>query len=152
MKKIITILLVLLCNFCYAQNTQTMCGIWYDYDAAGNRVKRYYDCKEISNVDGGGTYGSKGTNQDQTNNQVTNSNKDVIVFPNPVKDYFTIRLTDIKSRTHFHLYDSKGSIVFSGNVEGNSSTYDIHFLAAGIYHLSILYGSDKYYFELLKIE
>jgi hypothetical protein len=41
----------------------------------------------------------------------------IVVYPNPVQDKFYIRLPEQGRPAHFHIYDAKGAIVTSGNME-----------------------------------
>ena len=48
MKPILFLLTAMFCSgITYAQDALD-CRVWYNYDAAGQRVKRYYECKDKS--------------------------------------------------------------------------------------------------------
>ena len=49
MKQIFTILFLLSVSVS-TQAQNLVCKVYYDYGAAGNRVKRHYDCKDLNQV------------------------------------------------------------------------------------------------------
>lgn len=122
------------------------CGIYIDYDAAGNRIKRYYDCKDIS----GGT-GETGGNPNAriVKAALGQQSNEVTVSPNPTDGKFTIRLSEDK-RTHFHLYDSKGAIISSDFIEGQNNNGDITALASGVYVIVVYFHEKPYTFRLVR--
>ena len=146
------------------------CGIWYDYDASGNRIKRYYDCKDPwimpydpSNPDPGGpmtpsepfvtTRGkdsikNKGITlpvEDAVNSKV------VMVYPNPVIDQYNIRIPKAIGQTHFHIYDSKGAIITSGNIQGQAYQGRVGNLPSGNYMIVVYYNEKSYNFPITKL-
>ena len=140
-----------------------ICGIYFDYDAAGNRIKRYYDCKgqEIIPPGGGGTESSTGTGDGadtvaisyarEKPATVVGDAKDVCVqlAPNPTAGKFTIRLSE-SIRTHFHIYDIKGAIITSGFVEGAMYDGDISALVPGMYIVIVYFKDKPYAFRVVK--
>lgn len=125
------------------------CGIYFDYDGAGNRIKRYYDCKDIT----GGT-GNLGGNPNArivkgAPGPQGSPTGEVTVSPNPTTGNFRIQLSEDK-RTHFHLYDSKGAIISSGYIEGQSYSGDITALTSGVYVLVVYYNDLPYTFRLVR--
>lgn len=125
------------------------CGIYFDYDAAGNRIKRYYDCKDITGGTGnqGGSPNARIVNGDP-GHQAKQAGE-VTVSPNPTAGRFRIQLSEDK-RTHFHLYDNKGAIISSGFIEGQSYHGDITNLASGVYVLVVYYHDLPYTFRIVR--
>jgi len=145
MKQLLLIILSIIAVKTEAQSLQT-CGIYYDYDQAGNRIKRYYACNTVVR-----NMRTANPGNDSIQSELYKG-YDVKVFPNPVKDFFTIKLPGVKGSSHFHLYDTKGSIIVGKDITAEETQYNIVALATGTYHLSIKYNEKLYYFELLKIE
>lgn len=140
--------------FCgYAQERLVVCGTWYDYDAAGNRIKRYYDCKNISGTPDIQNGLLKSLPRDSAVTPVRDNadNNNVIVFPNPTTGAFHIRLTGAETPAHFHIYDTKGAIIISGQISNNLYKGCLAHMAAGSY-LVIVYRGYKAYQILVRKE
>ena len=125
---------------------QAICGIWFDYDAAGNRIKRYYDCKDVD--PNGGIVGYFGSGY----KLVANKEKQLMptVSPNPTKGPYTIALPSDSGRVHFHWYDAKGSIIASGGFNEATYTGSIDAFPPGNYMLAIRWGSRTYTYQIVK--
>jgi len=141
----------------YAQTSQR-CGIYYDYDATGNRVKRYYDCKLFDPAnpypDGitnqqpqAGARMAGGSNEDASSTDASS----IVVYPNPTHDALHIKFSEAAPHTHFHLYDGKGGIVQAGNISGQEYSCNLGALAPGLYHLHILYKGKPHSFKVTKL-
>lgn len=135
------------------------CGIWYDYDKSGNRIKRYYDCKDLRDDNGPiepspdenpllPKFGSKDSTHQKGIDKLTNS---VTVYPNPTADKFSIRLPKAGTHTHFHIYDAKGAIITSGYIDGELYNGNMGLLAPGNYIFVVYYESKPYKFIITKI-
>ena len=149
---------------CYCQASQTTCGIWFEYDATGNRIKRYYDCKSNQiPVDTG--VASKATQGQAKQSQTNSRNVDqelpieidglqvapvwddvqntITFYPNPVADMYFLRVKLSKEvALHFHWYDSQGQIISSGSFSGSVYQGSAGNWADGIYWLWV-FDKDK---------
>ena len=62
----------------------------------------------------------------------------VSVFPNPVAEYFTIKLNDFKASTYtFQLFDIKGKLIQSKNLVANETVVQVRDLVPAYYLLKI---------------
>ena len=72
----------------------------------------------------------------------SNSKMDIIVYPNPGKDYVSIRVTNNTQFLSYDLYASDGRVVKTGTIK-NFETLDIKSLSKGIYYLNCNGNSIK---------
>ncbi|PZF74854.1 T9SS type A sorting domain-containing protein [Taibaiella soli] len=138
------------------QTAYKRCGIYYDYDATGNRVKRYNDCQLFDPNNLGGTTnplpgGGAISRMAGTDNDDNNDVSLITIYPNPANDFVNIRLSETAEHVHFHLYDGKGSIVQAGDISGQEYRCNLGALAPGLYHLNILYQGKPYSFKITKL-
>ena len=62
-------------------------------------------------------------------------NMDISIYPNPVMNQLTIKLTDIKEGYHFDMVDMNGKLVKSNPIKNLENQVDLTALAAGVYML-----------------
>lgn len=64
----------------------------------------------------------------------------IIVYPNPTKGQFTLRLTNISNSNNYEyaLLTSNGSFIVKGKIVNDQTGFDISTKAAGVYILSVL--------------
>lgn len=112
----------------------TNCYIRYQYDAAGNRVKRdfycYYD--PIS---------SKSLPLDSTQTIAD----DLMVYPNPASTSFTIVLPSGIEQATAVLYNASGQTLHTQAISSSSAVVNTHALPAGVYMLIVHTERNKYY-------
>jgi hypothetical protein len=120
-----------------------ICGIYFDYDAAGNRIKRYYDCKTIEP-------GPEEPIEISTfYPDISGSDGYARIFPNPALSYVSISFSRPVEHVHFHLYDAKGSILQSGSITGSSYRIELSGYADGIYLIALKDGDKQYRFKIV---
>jgi len=111
---------IILLFFGYSLNAQTTCRIRYDYDNAGQRVKRSYYC--IS--DG-----------------PTNPNTDIriSVFPNPTPGPIKVFIDKRVNYMSLRVVNMSGGLILSGSCdECNFKTLDISSAVPGPYIVNVL--------------
>lgn len=86
--------LLLFCSFSPAAYGQEVCSIYYDYDAAGNRVKREYKCVDINTPD-----------PHQINPVLIN------LYPNPTAGPLTISFNELMATAHLTVYTTEAALV-----------------------------------------
>lgn len=110
------------------------CYIRYQYDAAGNRVKRdfycYYD--PIS---------SKSLPLDST----TTISDDLGVYPNPATSSFSIALPVGVNRATAMLYNANGQSLLKQELFASLSVVNTNAFPAGVYMLIVHTERQKYY-------
>ena len=156
MKKPFFLLLLLSCFSAGKAQVVTTCGIYFDYDNAGNRIKRYYDCKTFdpnappeTDPIGGETSRKVNSTSDQAVTDVLT--QPVVVYPNPATEYFMVKFPEVAPNTHFHFYDAKGSIIASGDMNEQEYRCNVGSIAPGMYHLYVLYKGKQYSFKITKL-
>lgn len=99
------------------------CVIKYDYDAAGNRIKRSKYCWA-----GGG-------NNQRPAPEVANKVTDVemLVYPNPASTSFTVTFNRDIYEAVVELQDATGKLIAKKQVAGNVTYFNIQNLAQGPY-------------------
>lgn len=142
-----------------------LCGIYYDYDAAGNRIRRMYDCREGS-VSIGGEPQSAGLNgmgksippgkqqEVRQHNSPTTAAEQVYIslFPNPTSGKYTLKLSSIPEKpVHFHWYTDQMQILSSGSISSETFSGDISTWADAIYILRVYNETEVYTFKVVKV-
>lgn len=133
-----------------AQEQPVLCGTWYDYDAAGNRIKRFYDCKTLSSEDNPPTSLLRPGSSDSSQVILKDRAGTVAVFPNPTTGVYHIRVPQSETAAHFHIYDATGRIVSSGYITGGLYDGTLEQLASGNYLIVVYFKREKYDFLISK--
>ncbi|RYD51742.1 MAG: T9SS type A sorting domain-containing protein [Sphingobacteriales bacterium] len=151
------------------QPVLTRCGIYFDHDAVGNRVKRSYDCRMVyisrSNSQTADSTDSTNLNRalrkapPQTpvvdadpNGPMTASMADLVVYPNPTTGVFTIQLPAMpQTPVHYHWYDAQYRILTSGTLTSQTFKGDISTWADGTYLLQVYWQDRIYGTRIIKI-
>jgi len=60
-------------------------------------------------------------------------NMDIAIYPNPVMNQLTIKLSDIKVGYHFQMVDMNGKLVKSNPINNLETQVDVSAFAAGVY-------------------
>jgi len=80
-----------------------------------------------------------------------NSNKEMIIFPNPVKDYLNLLYKQEKSLS-IYLFNLLGEMILESNLIKNKSTLSLESLTSGIYIVKIFEGDElKLTTKILKL-
>ena len=130
-----------------------ICFIHYQYDNAGNRISRYYECganpyadmpDEIDPNNGGGW-------QARAIIDTSQKSGNMIVFPNPTKGIFYIKppSPDIENCI-VEVLDLKGKLILRKRVDSFEEGINISQLANGQYLIKIITGTKNEILKLLK--
>ena len=65
-------------------------------------------------------------------NEPANHKEDIVIFPNPAKDFITINVS-LKVPTEYKIYSISGKQVFSGNISPKNRTIELPALSTGLY-------------------
>ena len=84
------------------------------------------------------------------NNQVSNSNMHLQIFPNPCQDQLFLYLSSQESAGNFVIYNLNGEILFSEKIEKDRSVLDMPELQPGVYLASFQTRERIYTCKLLK--
>ena len=132
-------------------NPSMQCGIYFDYDAVGNRVKRSYDCKNLADPWYPPASSSKMAGSDRAGKEYENQDA-ILVYPNPTSGAFTIRLSGVpKEPIHFHWYNDQLQILGSGHITEVIYSGDISGWADGVYILRVYEGNKVHAFKIVKV-
>lgn len=130
------------------------CGIWYDYDSAGNRIKRNYDCKDMTDqqISIGDPVAAemKAASDGKEIGSLNDPSSNIRVYPNPTSDKFNIKIPKAGTHTHFHIYDAKGGIITSGHIDGELYSGNMGMLASGTYIVVVYYENQAHRFTVIK--
>jgi hypothetical protein len=144
------IALPVLCPRPSAAQTFTYCGIWFDYDAAGNRIKRYYDCKDIDEGQVGiPPDGTASMSQSMTRTKAIDL-KAPTVNPNPTEGQYFIKLPADTAIAQFYWYDAQGRVIASGSFNGLNYSGNIASFPPGNYFLVLEWCGRSYRYKILK--
>ena len=133
MKTLITIAVFCIIHFCsFAQNN---CLIKYDYDASGNRVKRYYTCGVQDTI-------INPTNPDASAklaSLTTSKDMQFIVSPNPNNGNFYVSNTaKYGTELQIQVYNLQGALLKTQTyIVSKNRCYVANNLAAGNYVIKI---------------
>ena len=72
------------------------------------------------------------------------------VFPNPVKDVLTLKVSFQFANAHLEINDMNGKTVKVQNFSGNNASISVNELAKGVYHGTVAQDKDVYSFTFVK--
>lgn len=107
------------------------CGISYEYNAMGQRVKRSKLCN------GGGSNLRPSNN---SSNEIENQTRllEIKVFPNPTNEQITVNFSTFVSNATIELMDINSKVIFQRkNLNGMQFNFDISALAQGVYAIVV---------------
>ena len=120
----------------------------YDYDKAGNRIKRWLIVEEVVNMTEMTFRMSESEETTEVENEIKDDDVSISVYPNPTIGVVNVDIPAIDesgSNTLF-LYDAKGETVLSRKRLRNSNTIDFMNTPNGIYILKLnINGAEKSY-------
>lgn len=141
----------------YTNNFNTTSPTWYQsYNGMRNVKVTDLDLRN-DNVVFAATYGRgvfSGTFTNAVlNNDTFTNNKNVSIYPNPVKDNLNINIKDFSGEISVKIIDINGREVFNKNINNfiTSNTLDLSSFSSGIYILK-LNGEDLNYSEKIILE
>jgi len=114
---------------------QDHCWIKYSYDAAGNRIKRYWWCGDPTLLE-----------HEVDGEPKSDMAKDFgfRVFPNPAKENLQLSSEYELSDAHLEIVDLQGRRVHSQRVSGTRVDIDVSRFSAGLYSLDLRTDQDEY--------
>jgi hypothetical protein len=124
-----------LCTILVAWNTGTFaqdhCWIKYNYDAAGNRIKRYWWCGDPNEIDPGEKSALK-------------QDFGLRLFPNPAAETVRLASTQEFTNAELNVLDMQGRRVHQQRFTGSSLDLDVSMWSAGRYTLFIRTEMEEY--------
>jgi hypothetical protein len=119
------------------------CNIRYGYDAAGNRISRYWYCwtamaeappDDLLQPDSLVEAATPTAMEEQR----PMAEVQLQVYPNPAHHELYIDLSGPIAEATYNVYDSDGRNLLNGRVIGTNQLLDTSTLKPGVYHLSIV--------------
>lgn len=164
MKILFTLLFLLAAAPLYAQGgSNKICGIYFDHDAVGNRVKRSYDCRSMQQgpEDPPALTSTSGGFQPRLAPPHTPAPKNAgadgsvdgapVLFPNPTSGLFTLQLpAPPETPLHFHWYNASLQILGSGTISAAAYKGDISAWPDGVYILHVYQAQNMHRFKVVK--
>jgi len=134
----------------------------YEYDAAGNRIKRQViNLKILDNNDKDSSnneiftekYDPFDDKEDNTN--LASGNIKIDVFPNPVHESLTVEIIGNAENCTYQVYDNNGKLIkndkiYSKNTGYNAATINFSNTSVGTYLLIIYTGEIKREFKIVR--
>jgi|GEM_PF-2237031 len=145
----------------YAQ--VSTCGIYYEYDAAGQRVKRYYQCKTRGDVlpenpgppMADGPIRTLGLDQNSINSdKQTLDAKEALkitIYPNPASQYFKAAFSKPVSNGHYQFTSMIGVVLKSGKLNGIEHHQEVTGLSPGTYLLMLNIAEKRYSYRVVVV-
>lgn len=76
------------------------------------------------------------------------ASESISMYPNPASN--RIYFTNLPNAGNYRIYDTLGSLIQQGNLKNTAKTIDVSNIAAGIYVVEIMIGTQSKTFKLLK--
>jgi hypothetical protein len=117
----------------------------FSYDACGNRIHQLYVEKEQKKDTGDSTYFSHDL-------LISNVVPDIIVFPNPTKEFIIVKSKEISFDGQYEaiLSSSRGDRLKTITLDRDESCIDLSLYSSGIYVLSITSTSFSESWKIIK--
>ncbi len=83
-------------------------------------------------------------------NAITNKNREMVFFPNPVNDLLNIETKHQEKIQSISITDASGKIVFSNSVNNNQQSISTRMLNKGLYYIHVSTDKNTYHSKLMK--
>lgn len=129
-------IITILCGISTSAGAQT-CKIFYTYDVAGNRTKRFYDCPSPTNP----------WDEPVTSTTIKR------IYPNPTTGLINVEFYNVINTGTFMISAMTGGMVLQYNLTQPTSlvTLDITPQPPGTYLLTVMTGDDVESFPITKL-
>lgn len=111
----------------------------YDYDAAGNRIRR----RVVTMKTDGGSNGPK-------SESTVLDDGDMRLYPNPTQGTVAFESVDGRGIAGYRLSDASGKPIETGNGSGLSLRLDLSGRPAGIYLLEVVLDGERKHYKIIK--
>jgi Secretion system C-terminal sorting domain len=134
---------------CHAQRSSAIPlpqAPYFNYDAAGNRILRYYGALKHLNKNTDTT--------DEEARQIAEQNG-ILVYPNPVEnDYVNVSLSTFNSEepATLSILDNAGKALVSQKALSPVTRFNFAGYTSGIYYIQVLAGKEELFYKIVKTE
>ena len=130
MKKYITLVYLIINNYCFAQHFD------YTYDQSGNRIERKFSVPRLANPE----------------SAIVEKKLGVSAYPNPTNDKINISISSLDNGESADIYlsDEQGKIIFIKKQNSNIEEVDLSSLKAGIYYIRVHIKSEDVSYKIVK--
>lgn len=144
MRYVVTILIFLFVSTILTAQSK----VEYSYDQNGNRTSRTLTVVQLESTE----LSKADTIREQSFTEEIVENKDIKVFPNPVKSSLTIQITgyDDNLKKEAVVFDLSGNKLKQENVLYPESSIYMGDLREGIYFLMVTIGNEVSQFKIIK--
>ena len=145
LKKTLTIILVFICNYGFAQQSVVSSGssIASNQGSFSFSIGQILTSQNLSSsvsVFGESIVLSHGVQQVFLQPCGENEKVEILATPNPSDGQFTINLINWdEKKINLNIYDALGKNVFAGNIENDQTKLNLSFLSSGVYIMSLGY-------------
>ena len=142
------LLLVTVLMFTISSKITAQSTISYDYDAAGNRIKRHVIILPSVKAD----------TSDQTKKskqeiyEETLAGQKIIIYPNPTKGQLLVDIQGYaeESRIELYVYSLTGELLISQSSSSKNNSLDLSIYPAGIYVLKVTVDNKSNKWKVIK--
>lgn len=150
MKRIIYLSLLALMLPCTSPAQTT---VKFEYDAAGNRIKRWLEVKELKSSDSliadAALYSLMADISDEAT--LNENSRETQVYPNPVERILTVAPgSGAATMCRYRLMDTQGRLLEDEKTESYPLRINMQQLQAGTYYLHLQSGELNQLFKLIK--
>ena len=114
----------------------------YDYDAAGNRIRRLVLILKKEGVPGG-------ANSQQAGPSVLDDGN-MRLYPNPTQGVVVFETTDGGDVTQYRLSDAGGKLIETERAASSPLRLDLSDHPAGVYLLEVILKKERKYYKIIK--
>ena len=145
LKKTLTIILVFICNYGFAQQSVVSSGssIASNQGSFSFSIGQILTSQNLSSsvsVFGESIVLSHGVQQVFLQPCGENEKVEILATPNPSDGQFTINLINWdEKKINLNIYDALGKIVFAGNIQNDQTKLNLSYLSSGVYIMSLGY-------------
>lgn len=163
MKQKLFLILLLALSSLYAEaqiGPPGSCTIRFDYDAAGNRIKRYENCPNNqfreAHPDSLAAMQAiaEETKEDSAENALEASKEAIdiaVLYPNPANSYCIVALNRAVENAAITLVDNQGKVVqYYSSLNGKDIRLELSGISAGVYKVVLHYEGKTVYKTVVK--
>ncbi len=78
------------------------------------------------------------------------TSSDIVIYPNPVTDKFTVKIPDTESVYTLRIYNQSGMIIYADNTFKNEKMVDLSGKSAGVYYVELQKDNSKITQKIIK--
>ena len=127
--------------------------VTFEYDAAGNRVKRSMQAPPPANTNWNDRHSGPIDSTESKQNLVNESNFKISAYPNPTDKDVIVTIDgfdNVKNHANLTLVDIQGKIVLQSNIANRNTTIDLTNFTSGTYYLMVIVDNENTSYKIIK--